>query len=586
MKDLAKLKRSISINNYKISFVTERCCDYQYAFYLHHSDGVEKVFYSDKNYCIFDMNIVDGEYKAVFYYRKEEGGKHSYEIDFIVIDDEIKLLSKDSNKKIKNKKKLYKLYYRRVEPIVLFEDDWLYDGTLPNNFVHHIMSLRWLRQISDIKESCKILENFIDFHSTSVEKSIYYLGYTADHTASIRLKVLAELYDLILSDSSLKNKVLSEICKTAKSMLNETYKENNNHGLMVDMSIIDCLKYDFFFDFMVNDIQYIKDRIVKQLRGIFFEDGYTKEHSISYQEFNMGLLYDLKLLLRDAKIYFSEFDDIYEKCYLSTKKILGYALKNNGNYMPIGDSFDIPNIKILEKVYKTSDIKKALYPYVDQEGMFCSSNFGIVIYRKNKLHISLNAAWNSYVHKQNDDLGLNVSYDGEDFITEGGYSDIIDSSIINYKSEYLHSTVIPESVKWLPRFLNDKGYSSVISDQQGENVNIMKAKHNRANYIDIERNIVINDNGFTLTDKVKSNKKLKHRFLIPAEHIISYDDGGVVIKGVKSYLEIKDLVGSGNWSISNVSVGVYNNKKRNLVAVDYDDCSELCIFDFRFIKVS
>lgn len=106
MKDLAKLKRSISINNHKISFVTERYCDYQYAFYLHHGAGVEKVFYSCNNYCIFDMNIVNGGYKAVFYYRKEVGDKHSYEIDFIVTDGEIRFLSKDSNKKTKNKKKL------------------------------------------------------------------------------------------------------------------------------------------------------------------------------------------------------------------------------------------------------------------------------------------------------------------------------------------------------------------------------------------------------------------------------------------------------------------------------------------------
>lgn len=583
---IASLKRSIFLNENKISVVTERYCDCQYAFYLHHDSGVEKVFYSDKNSCDFEINKIEGKYKAVFFYRKEVDDKCSYEIDFKVVDNKIKFLTKDLNEKKKRNNKLCELNYRRKEPIELFEGDWLYDGTLPNNFVHHIMSLRWLKQLENKNLSYKILEDFIDYHSAENSKSIYYLGYTADHTASIRLKILVEFYNLLLPDISLRRKVASEIYKTARSMLNETYKENNNHGLMVDMSLIGCLKYDFFFNFIATDIKFIKDRIIKQLRGIFFENGYTKEHSISYQEYNMGLLYDLKLLLKDAKLGFSEFDDIYNKCYLSTKKLLGYALKVDGCYIPVGDSFNTPNTKIIGKIYKTNNVKEALYPYADKEGLLCLDNFGIAIYRKNKLHLSLNASWNSYVHKQNDDLGLNVSYDGEDFVTEGGYSDIIDSKTIDFKSEYLHSTILPHKTEWLPRFLNDKGYSSIICSQQEESITVMKAKHNRANYISLEREIVINENGFILTDEAscESKKIFKHRFLVPAEHYVSYEEGVVLIKGLKSSLEIRALNGRGIWNFYKGIVGVYNNYERSLIALDYEDSSELCMFDFRFVQ--
>lgn len=59
-----------------------------YAFYLHSKEGIEKKFYSDKNYVTFKKNIIDGTYKVTIFRRL---------FDQTVVSDNIAILVKNGN---------------------------------------------------------------------------------------------------------------------------------------------------------------------------------------------------------------------------------------------------------------------------------------------------------------------------------------------------------------------------------------------------------------------------------------------------------------------------------------------------------
>ncbi|AEI35701.1 alpha/beta hydrolase family protein [Francisella salina] len=70
-KSLCELNREIFINEKnKISFATEFLEGIEYAYFLNYFCGVEKNFYTQKISSEFNLELREGEFEAVFYYRK------------------------------------------------------------------------------------------------------------------------------------------------------------------------------------------------------------------------------------------------------------------------------------------------------------------------------------------------------------------------------------------------------------------------------------------------------------------------------------------------------------------------------------
>jgi hypothetical protein len=170
-------------------------------------------------------------------------------------------------------KRLHTIKYRGLQEIDVFSlNDWYKDQSLPRNLVHHLMSLRWLGEIKEFELKKTIIKDFITYHSTSKKLSKFYLGGTADHSASIRLKFLFEMLDddrnlVPLDDLTV---VRNEIHKTLDSCVSgQTYKEAHNHGLMVDLALISALDQHLVSSRHKKILTVVPSRIIKQLKAIF-----------------------------------------------------------------------------------------------------------------------------------------------------------------------------------------------------------------------------------------------------------------------------------------------------------------------------
>lgn len=457
---------------------------------------------------------------------------------------------------------IFNITYRDLTPVkILNKNEWDYDDKIPNNFNHHIMSLRWLQDINNKEQKLKIVLDFIKYHNENKKASRYYLGSNADHTASIRVSVLNELLSSLRSNEEHYKLVLLEIYKTVDAFFKDTYKESNNHGLMVDISILESLQNKDLLNKYETKVPILKKRILNQLVTIFDENGFVKEHSISYQEYNLNILFNLKDAVKKSQIEFNELDEFVEKCVLNIKEILGFALKSNKEYFAIGDSFDTPNSAILKRIYGVDNPNKALLPFSEKEGLCVSKTLGIAIFRNKDWHISLNACWHSYVHKQNDDLGLNLRYKDIDFIIDGGYSDIVDREEINTRSELLHSTIIPTNRVWLDRGKNKEGYSTITDGYTSslDSFNV-KAEHTRVPDMKLSRSLKLKDDEIIISDDVPENIEAIHRFIVPLHIEILIKDGVVTLRHNQNVLSLESDIKQVDIEQSVIET-IKNNKK-------------------------
>lgn len=490
---------------------------------------------------------------------------------------------------------IYKMSYRGYGPIeVKSVGGWLYDQSYPNNVCHHIMSLRWLTNVDSESLIKRIIHSFISYNnSKNTIKSKYYLGREADHTTSIRINILLQFYKKFNSDISIYRLIEKELFKNINSCLKDTYKENNNHGLMVDKALLSCFfeeqsllqKYEV-------EISFVFYRLMKQINAIFDDNGFCKEHSISYQEYNLGIMIDLLEVI--SKGYGLGFDnaltEIEERIVVikkASKKALGYVLKDNDEYITVGDTFESPKPKIMSQSFGNYNLRKALYPYADKQGFFYNKTLGITVFRNKKLHFLMNASWHSYVHKQNDDLSIFLRVNGEDVFVDGGYSDIISRDEIDTRSEYLHSTIIPNGCSWISRGSVNLGFSQLNNPTVNTSYDsiVFGGAHSRVEGLIINRNIMINENEkyIKIMDTVSEKVTCLHRFLVPSYHEIIVSDLSVIIKTVKgnikieSYLNKDYVIKQGIDCTKSLVKGVKSNQSRELIALDFLSQGQCCL---------
>lgn len=490
---------------------------------------------------------------------------------------------------------IFKLNYRGFGPIEIKSiGGWLYDDFFPKNVCHHVMSLRWLLEIDSDEVVKKVLKSFISFHNNEEErKSEYYLGREADHTTSIRLNILLQYYKMYENDVFLKDMVRNEIYKNIDSCLKDTYKKKNNHGLMVDKAILSCVfKDEAILRNYEKETAFVFERLTAQIDAIFDNEGYCREHSISYQEYNLGIVLELISILKKGRdLGFNNFiDKIIVKidCIKeSSKKSLGYALKSNDEYITIGDSFETPKIAILNKAFDGTSSRESLLPYSEESGVFFNQTLGISIFRSKTLHFAINSSWHSYVHKQNDDLSVFLRVDGEDIFIDGGYSDIISRDVIDTRSEYLHSTIIPKGCLWISRGSVNLGFSQLNNPtiNTSDNSIIFSGAHSRVEGLVINRNIIINENekSIKIMDAISEKASCLHRFLVPNDHEVIVSNLSVIIKTIKGDIKIecylnKDyIVKQGVNCIKSLVKGIKNNQSRDLIALDFISQGQNCL---------
>lgn len=200
--------------------------------------------------------------------------------------------------------------------------DWHINPYDSKNWSHHFMSLRWLSEkITSTNEKDRmiawnLIKSFIKYHLTSRRINTHY---TNEHTVAERIKFLLHAISTLDDVLNHEDKVflkdylrqLVDLCLSG-----EAYLENHNHGLMVDEALVLCsIKLDLLSE---DELMFVYQRIEKQIAAIFTKNGITKEHSVSYQEYNLSIILRLLQLLSNAKLDINEnlilkLTDIFSK---------------------------------------------------------------------------------------------------------------------------------------------------------------------------------------------------------------------------------------------------------------------------------
>lgn len=486
-----------------------------------------------------------------------------------------------------------------------FPVNWLVNPYENKNWLHHFNSLRWLGSERDLEKVEKILRDFYKFHCVKKKKNPYYSGRRGDHTAAIRLGVLLTIKGRfsILDNSSgvgICERLIKEEIKNLHS--EKLYRSGHNHGLMVDLALMRLVLDHPEYKKRV-DLELVLERSAKTVDAMWHASGLTKEHSVSYQEYNLPLTVEYFDIVEKLDVELPVSVSLQNIVHES-KRFLGYALKKNNEYFPLGDSFRIPSDKILNKVFgqgKVESARELLTPYSEEEGVYCNNNF--FIFRKTvngrKVHFAATCCWNSQNHKQNDELSFCLEVDGVTIFDDPGYTEFLPwEKIVVLMGEECHTTISYEGEKWESKVgsgsgsyiqnyeINDSGFKLVMHSSRVGAVREIEMRNNSLNVRDcvfpeksgeVLFNFVLGPDIYPklLSGKLaclhyKEKKVAKLRFedsISPAADEIKYKDISYVMSDRKiigktgrlSFLRRKELSVEG--FVNNVSISLPDFKK-------------------------
>lgn len=427
--------------------------------------------------------------------------------------------------------------------VVAFPIDWRADPFKSRSWMHHFSSLRWLNSSYSYLLTLSILTSFYKFHCEKKIKNPYYNEVRGDHTAAVRLGILISIEKEYgaHADSSIKNIVRRLIVQEIKNLQSDKmYRSGHNHGLKVDLSLLNLVLGCPEYKPRVN-LELVLERSAKTLDAMWHASGLTKEHSVSYQEYNLPLTVEYFELLEKLNVE-SLASVSLENVVDESRRFLGYALKASAEYFPLGDSFRLPNEKILNKVFGQGEVKSAyelLMPYSEEEGVYCNKNF--FIFRKTvngrKVHFAATCCWDSHVHKQNDELSFCLEVDGVTIFDDPGYTEFLPwEGVKKLQSEASHSTVTASGAQWGDvRFPNGK--SRILSSQHDVQGFSLSMSMERYGGFKIVREVKFKDDVLSVADKVTGHElydqKFKRKLVFGCEVAVSNgEQGRFEIEGV------------------------------------------------------
>lgn len=208
------------------------------------------------------------------------------------------------------------------------------------------------------------------------------------------------------------------------------YKPNNNHGIFQDMALTAIAETHQAFERSSEWRSLATTRLTKQLNHSLSADGVHLEHSPYYQIY----MYDTLSRFNDwaAANRFSLSNRMRDVRDMPIA--LTYMLKPNGTLPMFGDSPSlvhhsetVPHIeRYPHLLYAMSNGTRGTAPTIrvgrlaDQYAFFRQHWGGRSGSFRDAVHVMMTAGYHSNVHKHADDLSIDVSGYGRDFIVESG----------------------------------------------------------------------------------------------------------------------------------------------------------------------
>lgn len=438
--------------------------------------------------------------------------------------------------------KTLSLGYRNFNSVELkLPLNWSMDPFSNNNWCHNFYSLRWVKSYfeqwlnnkSKYLNPLLIVDDFLKYHCDEKNtKNRFYDSKLADHTLSERLDFFSfiikskekneKYFDLIDSENLalIVERHLRLMCSS------DVYREKSNHGFMMDMSLI---------RFALNHPEHVlcshvlstaEERISKQIDEMFDRDGFVKEHSISYQEFDAALCIDLLELYENFNRS-TWFTERVLRIIATTYHFLDFARKSNGENHRIGDSFTFPNVKLWEKIEKSysalpTKIKndyESIFSKNEDINLLVASNAGFSVIKADciqkwdaSINLFFTASWHSYVHKQNDDLSFSLFAYGKNIIDDPGYSDVITNKDFPFSSEHVHNVTTLKHEPWKPRTSATRD-TKLMAAYSGARITAIQGVQKRIKNVVVERTIFyVIDSLFLIVDYIENQAQSTNLF--------------------------------------------------------------------------
>jgi hypothetical protein len=399
--------------------------------------------------------------------------------------------------------------------------DWSMNPHGSKNWMHHLNSLRWLGKHHPVED---IIEDFYAYHFVDKNRHPYFNTRAGDHTISIRLIKCCKMHE---KASSSAKSVLEKIMKfDVSSLLKESvYRIGHNHGLMADVALLQAAKISKYCSKII-DIHHVQERAKHTLSDMFFQDGLTKEHSLSYQLWNLNYAIEY---FRESSIE-PLADASEEEAYrLFSKEFIDHFLVDSTHQFPIGDSFRKLNLNLYEKVFTSKPQPVS--------GKYHNDQFSSVRYENQysqMVHATLVSGYNSHIHKQDDDLSFCLAIDGKIIIDDAGYSDTATAEEYAFlASTGAHSMLTLPGMEFLEN--QGKGGSNVDSVSESNGQFHLSGTHQRVLNTVIEREVLATSKGITINDSIESpnlldSQVVNRRFVInPEFHFEILDTHGATI---------------------------------------------------------
>lgn len=394
--------------------------------------------------------------------------------------------------------------------------NWRQNPFNNKNWVHHFMSLRWaLNKDMEPLKLKLLLTDFYNYHIRKAVNNPHYNTIRGDHTAAERINGLCFEYERFkdYADLALPGVIIRLLKSDINNLLSEhMYRAGHNHALMVDKALVKCaieipkLRHQI-------DLDYVLNRAYATLSQMFYEDGVTRENSISYQEYNFNIVNQFcsQLAQLDTQkvepAVMESLVSFLEIIRTQTKALLGYALRKDGTYLELGDTFSDPKLEILSTLDNSKDnnggaqsARDLLAPYSIQTGYY--SKHGLVLYRYEEndytVHFGQTVMYGSNNHKQDDELSFCLSIDCTDIFVDAGYNAIVSQEKQDYlKSSFAHSTLNVIGYEW-SRF-DEPVESNLIKDLNYNDAQLSYVMvHERIKGVKVQLSTIINPRSLVL----------------------------------------------------------------------------------------
>jgi hypothetical protein len=324
-----------------------------------------------------------------------------------------------------------------------------------------------------------------------------------------RLLLFADVYNCTNISEQLK----AHIEQTTRSHLEklvggDVYRPRTNHGLMVDKAMLCVSRAIPAADPDAKHAEVALRRCAEQVAWLFTAEGATREHSVSYQEYNLNVCLELRDALVKADIG-PELVASLDRLLRDGQELLAHATDAAGRYLPLGDSFREHNPDVIAAFRRRGILDQRLAYALSRgvEGtplepaLVVYPEAGFAFIRKGadpsrSVQLAMTAAWHSDVHKQADDLSFVLSEGHRELIVDAGYSDRREGAQVarSTRSELAHNVVLCRDRPWRAFARQDVMRQTRLTHYHASpDLIAVRGQHARIERASVQRTIVLID---------------------------------------------------------------------------------------------